>query len=84
MTTGKFQQVAWWSYQASQAYNEPDLVESIRKTEIIVGPVNALAPSKVAGLEDWKGWLQDPSMGFTPTRLLEILKAIDGFEAEIV
>lgn len=57
---------------------------------MLVGPINALAPSKVARLEDSKGVAAGSFNGFHTHQICiggsayEILKAIDGFEADIL
>lgn len=55
LTTKGFQQVVWRNYQATQPpYNEPDEVKGIQQTPVVIGPIDALAPSMLGRLQESK------------------------------
>lgn len=48
LSTSKFQELVWWSYRpAEYILNTPEHVRQMRQSQMIIGPLNAHAPSKV-------------------------------------
>lgn len=86
LKTKEFQQVVWWSYQANQPlYNRTDSVKGIRQTPVLVGPINALAFHAWTTTSHCKDVPWDfPKSNCIRGSAHDILKTVDGFEAEVV
>ena len=92
LTTPEFQELVWWSYRpAEHILDTPDHVRETRQSQLIIGPINAHAPSKVRRLQasevesatfgGQKAWQICVSL-MDSNR--EVIRKLDSFEASLI